>query len=545
MAATEPREALTALAFAFFAKHGNQSTIEKFSDLVHRYWNIDTKKVDKSELSDYLPFLDVDVDRITDLKNTTKEWKIFKGYAFEKGHPVKFDHEIFSAFASAEEFFKSPYGVGMSTYIICDQGSEISKELKDRALKKVADLLGIPPAAGGDILSSADLFLVKSSKIQAIISEIKKNITEVDDMQILDNMAHGTTGKNTVRTIVNKYFSKKELLPVSLKQIPANASKAKLKIVGTVNVPPNLRVHLDPYTEFLAKVETLKTKTELKKLIDKMVEIEDLVLGDNNHTLNVKWKFKYKDVEISDKIVEGNFQVGRSGFNGAEKGLGGFIGGASYATSLPALKKYPGYPTIEREITKLREKAFDYVFEEKNIPKHLKSLYTKAKAKIRTTNILILMGANLNIIEDFCRQYDSYMKSEDLEYKKNSYQEFRIAVVKLCKNRKVDEGGDFKLRRLNYLSTKTSGTGAGDSLHNQFVHSQGIWLFTRNNAKLKDYFKKQISLTLYGIMSKKGGKVFNNPSRDKLIESAFTKEFRRNSKPKLAQFITAPFILIQ
>ena len=70
-------------------------------------------------------------------------------------------------------------------------------------------------------------------------------------------------------------------------------------------------------------------------------------------------------------------------------------------------------------------------------------------------------------------------------------------------------------------------------------------MYTRKGEDLKMFFKQQISLTLYGLMSKKGAKVFYSKNRGMLTEDAFVHEFKaKNSKTKLARFATAPYILI-
>ena len=54
-------------------------------------------------------------------------------------------------------------------------------------------------------------------------------------------------------------------------------------------------------------------------------------------------------------------------------------------------------------------------------------------------------------------------------------------------------------------------------------------------------------MTLYGLMSKKGSRVYHSNQRGKglLTEDAFVKEFKsKNGKNKLAKVTTAPFVLI-
>ena len=90
-----------------------------------------------------------------------------------------------------------------------------------------------------------------------------------------------------------------------------------------------------------------------------------------------------------------------------------------------------------------------------------------------------------------------------------------------------------------------STTGVPKTLQNDYVHSQGLWMYTRENENLKKFFKQQISLTLYGIMSKKGAKVFYSKNRETITEDAFVKEFKlKNGLSKLAKFATAPYVMI-
>ena len=70
-------------------------------------------------------------------------------------------------------------------------------------------------------------------------------------------------------------------------------------------------------------------------------------------------------------------------------------------------------------------------------------------------------------------------------------------------------------------------------------------MYTRQGEDLKKFFKKQISLTLYGIMAKKGSKVFYSKQKGVFTEEAFVKEFKaKNNKTKLAKVVSAPYLLI-
>jgi hypothetical protein len=125
---------------------------------------------------------------------------------------------------------------------------------------------------------------------------------------------------------------------------------------------------------------------------------------------------------------------------------------------------------------------------------------------------------------------------------KDSFQEYRIGVSKLCKNKTLNSPHG-ALKDLNKKSFVTSGV--PKTLHNDYVHAQGLWMYTRQGEDLKKYFKKQISLTLYGLMSKKGTKIFYSKFKDVITEDAFVKEFKaKNGKNKLAKVTTSPYIMI-
>tara|TARA_B100001939_G_C16738040_1_gene528467 strand:- start:133 stop:786 length:654 start_codon:yes stop_codon:yes gene_type:complete len=215
----------------------------------------------------------------------------------------------------------------------------------------------------------------------------------------------------------------------------------------------------------------------------------------------------------------------------------GFVGGASYAVTLPILKRYPRYNQMVREVVSIREKGFNFALDGNNIPASLKSDYSKAMKMVKKNVLVLYDTVDNNVIKDFCEKYDSATGNQ-----KDSFQEYRIAVSKLCKGKRLNAPHG-EMARIDKDSMKV--TGVPKTLQNDYVHAQGLWMYTRQGADLKKYFKKQISLTLYGIMSKKGSKVYHSKQKGILTEDAFVKEFKaKNNKNKLAKVTTAPFILI-
>lgn len=547
MAQTTPRESLTCLAFSYFAKNGLGSKIQEFSDAIYEYY-INGKEDLIKQFNQNL-IAGFNLNRILKLYSTKADAlrpdKEYNKSSFEKDFPdrkgevaTKLDGEIKSAFVTAEAMQKSSIVSNLSKYKFYDQSTDFMKKVKDDALEKTVRALDLPKDVGSDILSSIDILMVKSGKEKTILDDFEKNIigSQVSQMDILNNLAYGDTGQNTFRTLTNKYFDSKDMVGISLKKASPN-KKADLKIIGTIFGARGLEIYLDPYTEFLGKISQLKTKAELYKLVNDLVEIDRITPTDGRTYFSVNYKLNYKNVNISDKIVKIDLQIGRSGFNAGESGKMGFVGGASYVVTLPILKRYPKYNEMVREIISIREKAFHYAVDTKKLTSEIKSSYKSALNIVKMNELVLYSASDNEIIKTFCEKYDVVTKN-----KKDSYQQYRIAVSKLCKNRALTSS-DGILSTLDKKSNKVTGT--PKTLQNDYVHSQGLWMYTRKGEDLKNFFKQQITLTLYGLMSKKGSKIFYSKNQAMLTEDAFVKEFKsKNNQTKLAKFVTAPYVMI-
>lgn len=571
MAQTTPREALTCYAISYLISRGSSASIQEFSNIIYEYY-FEGKD---SELKKYSLHLQDKfyLGRIQQFNRDSKSGIIKKEDALKKdseswlrtwrnvfpdgtladkyanklkveqiNKPTKLDGEIKSAYATAEGLKSTPIVSNLSNYEIHDQGSDFMKIVKDDALNNTLRALELPKDIGSDILSSIDIILVKTGKIREIQNVFTTHISgkNVDNLTILNNLAYGTTGKNTYRTLTNRYFFDKDMLGISLKKIPPKR-KADVKLVGSRAAAKNeLELYLDPYTEFIARVSDDElSRKEVAKLIYDLVEIEEILPSNvPKTTFDVKFKLNYKSTNISNKDVNIKLQIGRTGFNATEGDQLGFVGGSSYAVSLPILKKYPQYNAMVNEIIKIRKRAFDYAVDSKKVPKTLKDKYRTAIGMVNK-NVLVLYDKKDNEkIQEFCKEYDNSTGSM-----KDSFQEYRIAVIKLCTNKSLKSSSGV-WKDLDKDSLKVSGEKVNKVLHNQYVHIQGLWIYTRKRESLKIFFKKQISLTLYGLMSKKGAKIFLS-NKDTLIENAFVKDFRdKNNKDKLAKVVVAPFILM-
>jgi hypothetical protein len=556
MAQTTPREAITCAAIGYFCNNQSSANIQEFSQIIRDYY-FDNNDSGLSRIKNNLAS-NFDLKRIKDiypvekkaleksgsgdnysLKKFKEDFPDGKDHSNVDGGPTRLDAEIKSAYSTAESLKTSSIVGNLNQYVVHDQASDFMISVKDKSLKRTMNALKLPSSVGADILSSIDIILVKKSKETEILNEYRDKIfgNGVSDMDILNNLAHGTTGQNTFRTLTNKYFASRDMIGISLKKVPSNR-KADLKVVGTIaGASQGLELYLDPYTEFLARVSEIENRAELFKLIDDMVEIVEILPTEPRAVFSVNYKLNYNKVDISDKVAKINLQIGRSGFNASETGQMGFVGGASYAVTLPILKRYPRYNQMVREVVSIREKGFNFAVEKKSVPASLKGDYTNAMRMVKKNVLVLYDAADNNVIKDFCKKYDNAIGNQ-----KDSFQEYRIAVSKLCKGKKLNTPHG-EMAKIDKDNMKV--TGVPKTLQNDYVHAQGLWMYTRQGADLKKYFKKQISLTLYGLMSKKGSKVYHSKQKGVLTEDAFVKEFKaKNNKNKLAKVTTAPFILI-
>ena len=568
MAKAEGKELVQALAFAHFAVYPNDKTDdheEKFFELFDPSINVNptVKAQYKQHLSAGFPFDDL-----------THKTYIKGGKKGDNDKTVKIVYSVAKAVYNRGKgnVLRKPW----SSYEFLDQNDDFVVQIKDNVLKKVIDALGM--SIKPDMLSSADIFAVKKTSKSDIQAEIVGNHQNKE--MILANMA---SGNNTIRTLTNKYFNSRELIPISLK-LPATVGGTRyVSIVGRTTgryAEPSINDDIiDPYTKFLALL--MNKKNNVKELIDDLITIHFSKFRISSSRLN--WEFP---VTFNYDKVYGNDYRGRensnpvstmaygfdlfaqgygAGFNGqftSGKTGGQWVGGAGVETFEQFFNQYFMYSTIINEVAKMRSQSLNYALtgstnKAPNLGNNqiLKTLYAKALVEIKTKHILYGSKRQSDLLK-FCEAYDvaankmpkQAERSKDKMLYDMPYTYYRYMahfVMSAKKSMKNVTDTVFHQFLVGKGKAATSATSAQklERLKAHYVHAQCSWFLRRGGPSLNQYLKKRMFLTIFGVITKKGYMIFEGAT-DTQIKSAISKEFHDNGQKLVANFATIPHLYL-
>lgn len=580
MAVAEAKELVQALAFAHFGVYKNltlKTHEQKFLDLFDPEIEIpEEKKTEyKSSLSDGFPF-----DNLT--RGRVGKTTYVKTYAQNKKGDVigKDDDTVKIVYSVAKELYKKnilkkPW----SDYVFLDQNDSFVINVKDEVLKKIISALGmnIKP----DILSSADIYAVNKSKKNLIEQEILDNHKNEDI--ILSNMS---SGNNTIRTISNKYFTSRELISISLKLPSSITGQRYVSIVGRTTgryAEPSINDSIiDPYTKFITLL--MNKKNNSKELIEDLITIHFDKFRITSGRLNWEFPITFNYDKIYGKNTKGQInknpistmsygfdlfaQGYGQGFNGQfTSGKTGrqWVGGAGVETIEQFFNQYSEYSKIISEVCNLREEAFNYAISGKasrgssqqfGNNQRIKILYNKALKQIRTKHILY--GQRERDLIEFFEELDAGYNKAPVKSEKTikkvktlydvpySYLRYIAYFVKSAKSsmKSVTDTvfGQFLSGKGKSALPATSPQKL-ERLKAHYVHGQCSWFIMRGGSSLHKYLKKRMFLTIFGVISKKGYKIFDGDV-DTKMKSAVQKEFRSNGKKLIAEYITIPHLYL-
>lgn len=559
------KEYVQCLAFAYFAIHKYPTKKEDQEEHKLSFYNLFVTSSDRKEfnikklnLREYRSHLGNKFPYIRTIRD-------FKTKVNQKGG-ITADTTVQKVYDVALELYKSKViGQNWENYEFLDQTDIFTQTVKDAALNKIKDVLGITFKL--DMLASFDMFVVHKQKKQTILNEINTYILNASDSTILKNYS---LNQHTYRTILNRHFGSRtntrSLVAISLKLPGTIEQKKYINIIGTENVKKELSEYIDPYTKFLTLAISSKPN-ELKLLIENLIKINygEFRTGSNVLTWELPVTFRYKvaaqkvfgrDIEpLSDmdyKIVflAQGYGAGWNGFVKVGKQGPPWTGGGAASTFEFFYEQYSEYSLVIQKLVQLRAKAFNYVLtgkengriDDSTFSTKLKTSYRAALREITTRKILVnSRAAKYEKIEEFFNLYDKETGNKD------SITMYYVAVINLVRGKVkssikiTDKYASFNMFVGQKKERKATTSETQERIKAHYAHAQLAWFTFIGGKSYQTYLKQRMFLTIYGVIGKKGYKIFDYSKNISTVKSAITASIKKMPK---AAFDSAPHLLL-
>lgn len=541
MAASDPKELLQALAFAYFAENpypasGDIDAKEKhIVNWYKSFIDIENLKPLQSYVSKVFPF--------------TLVMAIYNANTKEKNEVQVHEHVKIS-YNTAKKLLESGLLGDMKNYIFIEQNDPLTHKIKNDPLNRLKKVFGF--TGRFDLLSAIDLFAIKKdTSIQnTIINELDTHITSATDATILSNFSYGTTGRHTYRTILNNHFAHRNLIGISLKMADSPSSTPHLLIVGTAKgLNASQEKAIDPYTRFLSVL--MANVDRIGELISKLITIKSFNFEDNTQSWYTTISFNYSKVGLRefDDVDFKLFTWDGGGYNG-QFAIGPhtseqWVGGAAFSSADTFFKQYTGYAKIIKELIAIRQHAFVYAITRGNpdfteessayARKQLVNEFNAAVKQISAEKIIYKVLLNRDVL-NFFTKYDKITGRKD-----KSWDVYRTEIIRRCQSESNRTGWH------HMGMSNTRFTSHEKHLETGYANAQGQWFLARGGKGYSGemYIKQRLFLTIFGLISKKGYKVFESLTGDiNAIRGAIRVEVNKVKKNMIASLDAAPHILM-
>lgn len=584
------KELMQCLAFAHFAvhKYSNQNANEHeqlFYDLFDTNNQPDVKDYEK-HLGENFQFDRIFANWKTTVTPSTKEKSVHID--------VKIVYDVAKTF-----YLKNLISRNFYMYEFLDQSDSFMQVIKKQCLNKIIKATKLPFKE--DILSSADIYIVKSTEKNRIKKDFEDEILKKSDVYLINNF-------DKYNQILEEYWEKHALFGMSLK-LPENNGAKHIKVIGKPHnaVSKKMLDKVDPYSKFLAMLSD--PKTDVNRLIEETVFIH------KNMDVNrvAAWKFpvtfRYRRLGLYEKDVKFNLMAwpkaqdaggGTAGFNGQFFNTPGYsnqwVGGTGVRTLENFLFQYPEYSKINNELISIRKKALNYALtgninKAPNLTQQIDTeisikkpygvgrepVYRKLNKKDpRTPYTKEGMYSRMGYLKGQQGRYD-YGKSPGKETKsyqmkvRNMQTLYERAKREVSKpifvvgserqdglNKFIEEYqnitgrqnmmNDYRTAVVNLILKKPISAKSNETdsmIRTHYENAQISYFLTRGGANLYRYLKQRIFLTVFGVITKKAYKVFleKNPTgilKSTQIIGAIRAQVTKGIVKNIKEFDTVP-----
>lgn len=433
------------------------------------------------------------------------------------------------AYKVAEAFVKNNFiHNDLSAYQFLDQDDDFTTTVKDESLKHIHKVFKVKGSY--ETLSPVDMFMVQANKKVAILKEFQEHVVDASDEKLLSNMAFGKFGKNTYRTITNKYFHDRSLIGVSLK-FPKTIDGAKsMKIVGTTVIEPHLQSFIDPYGKLLAAM--MAENGDINMLINKAIDIRfnEFRIESNLSAWEYPVVFRYQDIVDPDThqpLYNTNLKFELLtwkdvGFNGRWI-IGGqkttWVSGIGIGTAEHMFFHYREYADVVNDLASIRTREFMKMVPKKVVPQKMMSDYEAALKELAISKILVTKKLKMT---------DKFLDRMRLINKQATSSNFRFAVIQA-----LTSGMKSNLPTKNVAYNDT-----------HYNAAQLAYFLFRGGKRGELFLKRRIFLSLFGMLTKSGYKIFDSTNPKAEMRNYIQKEIDKKSGKVEAYFNAAPYILL-
>ena len=534
------KELMQCIAFAHFAvyKYSEQNS-ENHEQMFYDLFDPDID----TDISEYKKYLSnhFQFDRIfSNWKTTTTQSTKEKSVHID----VKIVYDVSKNF-----FKKNLISRNFSIYQFLDQSDEFMDIIKTKCLNKIIEATKLPFKF--DILSSADIYIVRKSEKRIIKKDFEDEILKQSNSYLINNF-------DKYNQILEEYWEKHSLFGVSLKLPTSNGAK-NIKIIGT---PKNLSSKkmlsaIDPYSRFIAMLSDPKQDPD--KLIEETVFIHTKPDIYRKASWDFPVTFRYRRLDLYEKDVKFILSSwpyaqgsggGAAGFNGKFVNTPGYasqwVGGTGIKTLETFLFQYPEFTKINRELISIRQKAFNYTLtgnknKAPNINQQIETdiklnkpiftgrefVYTK-KGKYSKLGYLkgqqgiYDYGKSPSGKKTYTMQVKNLQTLYSIAKRDLSKSQFAVGVgrnesiVKFFEEYEKVTGrtgilNDYRTAVVNLTLGKQIGMKNNESdsmIRTHYEHSQLSYFLTRGGMRFERYLKQRIFLTVFGVITKKSYKIF-------------------------------------
>lgn len=490
----------------------------------------------------------------------------------EGSKDVKIVYDVAKKFYLSNNISKN-----FSQYEFLDQKDSFMITIKDKALDKIILALKLPFKR--DILSSADIYIVKKQSKKNIRKEFEDEIINKNTLYLINNF-------DMYNKLLIKYWKSHDLFGVSLKLPSVISANKNIKIVGAEEdiLNKKMQKQLDPYTKFISLLSD--KNTNIRQLIDDTIEIRSRNL--KNASWDFNFRFNYKKLGLYPTDVDFVLKSwtkaqtaggGAAGFNGGfDKSVPGYsdqwVGGTGIETLQTFLFKYSEYNRIMAELCNIRQKALNYTLTgsantRPNINQPLDD--SKVEISFSTTPKEAKYNKENKLVKFIKKKGErngiTYKTDKTGEMKVKNMQSFYTSALREIKSKNFNLGVNknknldkffteyekanniaegelwrrYKMAVTN-LATKTSigkKIDQSDSMLNSFYeHSQISYFMLRGG---QDFLKRKIFMTIFGVITKKGYHIIKDSDlTSSRLEGAIRAIASKKLLREIKQFDTVP-----